>query len=155
MALYTKTGDTAFPTSPVFTAWKAPLPVDKVNTAVTLSGVTPNGRSFSIDLGNDVQYRNLFNQEDVVIVDRRVVGTISFEQPAVATKDWMDIAEKGTSFALSLVHGTTAGAFVQVTADRLQMVNPRYSDQQGVRFIDAELVFVPNAGSDDISVIAR
>lgn len=144
----------AFPASPVFSAWKRPLPIDKANTAMAYFGQNINGRSLSFDLGNEVQYRNLFNQEDVLISNRNITGKTSFELPPLATYNWIGAALAGTSGTLSLSHGLTAGNKVQISANAMQVTNPAYSDHLGVRFLDVDLQFVPVSGNDDLTISA-
>lgn len=154
MSLYAQPVDGAFPASPSFTAWKKPLVCNRTNTALSLFGYNANAKSLSLDSGNQVKYRNLFNQEDIAITDRAVVGKTSFEMTKLAEKDWFDIVEAGTTGSLNLVHGLTAGNKVSLNATDMRAINPTYSDEDGVRFLNLDLEFVPNAGSDDITITA-
>ncbi len=146
--------DGAFPATPAFTGWKKPLPIDKANTAMSYFGQNINGKTLSIDIGNEVNYRNLFNQEDVVISNRNIAGKTSFEMPLRATYDWLGAAVAGTSGTLSLTHGLTAGNKVAISANAMQVTNPSYSEHLGVRFLDVDLQFVPTSGSDDLTISA-
>ncbi len=154
MGLFSAPVDGAFPATPVFTAWKKPLVLDKANTAMNYFSQSINGKSLSIDLGNDLQYRNLFNQEDVLITNRNVTGKASFEMPLVATYNWIGAAVAGTTSTLTLTNGTVAGNKFMVSATDMQVSNPAYSDHLGTRFLDVDLTFMPNAGNDDITIKA-
>ena len=153
--LYQGPVDGAFPASPAFSGWKKPFVCNKVNTQMSLFGVNLNAKTLNIDVANDVQYRNLFNQEDITIVDRSVTGSASFEMTTVAQKNWFELAEQATTSTCNLTHGVGAGNIVGLYATDMHLISPKYSDNQGVRFLDVGLEFVPNAGNDDITVTAR
>lgn len=137
-------------------AYVQPLPVnDTYTTAATLAGQTLVMESFSLDMGVDVQYRNLVNAEKVIIVDRSPTGSISFEAPTLATKNWFTHALddlKTVGGALSIVHGTTDGNIITIAAPKVQVTEPSYAESQGQMMLNANLRFTYDTGDDEVSI---
>lgn len=121
------------------------------NTQFSLFGISAVLETLQIDLGNTVLFRDRPNAAEVVITDRAVAGSVTFEANTVATYDWMSAAAAKTTGALALTQGTTAGNEVQVAAPRVQLGNPTYADQNGVLCVTMPLIFVRGAGDDEIS----
>lgn len=140
-----------------YTGWDTPLAVNKQNTPTfTLHGVSVPMSKFSVDIGNDVVFRNIVNSETVMITDRKASGSVSFDAGLMATKNWFTIAEAATLGELSFSHGTTAGHRVDITTYNAQIVSPKYSGEDGIIKLDADLRFVPsNTGNDDFVMIVR
>lgn len=140
-----------------YTGWTTPLAVNKQNTPTfTLHGASAPMSKFSIDLGNQVVFRNIVNSELVMITDRQSVGSVSMEAGLMATKNWFSVAELATLGALSMVHGTVAGNIVEIASANVQIVSPKYSSEDGIMMTDADLRFVPSStGNDEITLIVR
>jgi len=142
--------DTALPT-PTLTAFKTPLPVNKANTPTfSLHGFAATVEKFSLDLANEITYRNVVGDESVMLVDRKPAGSISIEEQALATKNFHDICVNSTLGALQMVHGTTAGSIVQIDAPKVQLLSPTYADSNGVLMLNMNMVLTPNAGDDEL-----
>lgn len=147
--------DAALPTA-VYTGFTTPLAVNKVNTPTfTVHTYSAVCQAVSLDMANDVQYRNLINYEGVDNVDRAPVGEMTIESTLMATKNWFDIAKTMTTGALNLVHGTTAGNIVQVQAPAVQIMNPKYSEASGIVMLSAGLKYRPVSGNDEFSIQFR
>lgn len=143
--------DTAIPGGAVYTGFKAPLGINKVNTPTfTLHGTAFKAQSLSLDIANQVVYRNLIGSESILITDRAPAGQCSIETEPVATKDWYTIIKNGTLGALQLVHGSVAGLIVQIDAPKVQLINPTFSDSDGVSMFNTNLSLLPNAGNDEL-----
>lgn len=145
--------DAALPTA-VYSGFTTPLAVNKINTPTfSIHGVTAVAQSITLDMANDVQYRNLINYEGVDNVDRAPVGEMVIEAGPVATKNWFDVAKTMTTGALSLNHGTTPGNIVTLAAPAVQITNPRYSETSGVAMLTAGLKYKPTtAGNDEFTI---
>jgi len=153
--LYNAVTDAAAPT-PTYTAFMAPKPVDTTWTPTgTLHGITPVISGISIAMNNAVAYRKLIGSESVIITDRKPSGQITFEAGLVATKDWWTTARNATLAALQIVHGTVAGNIIQIDAPKVQIGAPQYQDQDGIAMLQCDLTFTPNAGNDEISIVAK
>lgn len=150
---YSTTTDTALPNDSVYTAFQAPQAVNKVNTtAFTLHTISTPFDSLSIDLGNQVVYRNMPVLEEVLITDRKSSGSISIPMTSVATKAWHDTVKNGTLSTMSMTHGSGAGKIITISAPAAQIITPQYADKDGVVMLTMGLDFQPSAGNDEISI---
>lgn len=150
--LYTPVTDGANPT-PTLTGFKAPLAVNRANTPTfTLHGYAAKVASFESGLNNEVVYRNLVGEESVQIVDRKPAGRVSIENVTVATKDFWSIARAGTKGALQLIHGTAAGAKVQLDAPAVQLLKPAVDEADGIQMLGMDLLLLPSAGNDELTI---
>lgn len=155
MALYGGNADVALP-NPTLTGWQKPVAVNNANTsAFTLHGFAGKLYDFDIDLANLLVHRNLVGGEDVVITDRAPVGNIEIEVPTVAQKDFFTIARDGTLGALTITHGTVAEYKVKIDLPAVQLINPEYTDRDGVLAMKFGLRLVPTAaGNDELKITA-
>lgn len=159
---YTFTGsfslptDTAVPSGAVFSGFPAPLGINKLNSpTMTLHGTAVKTQSFGLNVNNSVVYRNLIGSETISITDRAPSGNIMFETESMATKDWYTAIRQGTQSTLSMIHGTTAGNIIEFSAPKVQLKNPAFSESDGVHMMSLDLNLMPNAGNDELLVIAR
>ena len=141
--------------TPVYTAFKKPVPVNKQNTTLTLHGVSAVVEALQLDMKNEYPYRNLIGYEGVTINDRKPDGSLSMEMVGVATKDWFASIAASTTGALQIVHGTVAGNIVQIDAPAVQLVSPRFADSQGIQMLQANLLFMPVSGNDEITITVK
>ena len=150
--------DQALPSAD-FTGWQTPATISTANTTdINLLGYTASVmQTLSIDIANQVIYRQLVGSESVLITDRKPAGNISIEATTVAAKDWWTMAKNASTGPLSIKHGQTAGNIVGVTAPKVQLMQPKYSDSDGVAMLDASLAFIPNgvAGNDEIRICVK
>lgn len=144
--------DVAFPTGMVFTGFQKPLTVGDVNTATfTIAGLDLVTQSFSLDIANQVAWRDLINLAGVRSPDRKPTASAVFEMTKVATKNWAEDVRLGTEMALSIIHGTTAGNKVQIAAPKLQFnQEPSISEADRVAMLNASFAVMPNAGNDEV-----
>lgn len=155
LGLWSAAADSAPPT-PTYTGFADPLPVSKTNTPTfTLHGQALPLKSLDISLGTNPVHRNMVNQEMVHIPDRQTTGTITFEWPNLGTLDVESVAKAGTLGALALVHGTAGGAIVQVDAPKVQILEPTMVEDEGLVMCQAQLLFVPDAGDDEIKLTVK
>lgn len=130
-----------------------PEAFNNANTVTaSLHGETIALEQISMDLQNQIEHRDVVGDEKILIVDRRVIGTISFEAPLISTKDWFAAVAARTSGAIQLVHGDTAGNIVQIDAGNVEVGNPSYSDSQGIKMMNLDLIMKPTIGNDDIKL---
>lgn len=146
----------ATPTGTSYTGWTAPLGVTKANTPTfTLHSIAVKATQFSIDMANDVNYRNYIGSESVNLTDRKPTGSTTFEYDAVSVKDWFTPVRLGTLSTLQMVHGTTAGNIVQIDAPKVQLTNPSLSEDTGIAMLSLGLELQPNAGNDEIVISVK
>ncbi|RTR01939.1 phage tail tube protein [Halomonas nitroreducens] len=130
------------------------VPVNKANTTAAIDGHSACLASLSLDVGNQVEYRNLVNCESVHITDRGVTGTANIEAPDLATKDYFAAVESHKSAGVNLVaatltHGTVAGNIVELAGTHVQLSSISPTDNQGIMHYDLGLRFLPDGSADD------
>jgi len=159
---YTFTGsfsnpaDAALPSGVDYSGFTAPLGINKVNTpSLTIHGAAVKADTLSIDLANNVIYRNLIATESIKITDRSPSGQTSFETESVAFKDWTAIVRLGTLGPLELVHGTVAGRIVEIDAPKVQLTEPTLTDSDGISMSNYNLTLQPDTGNDELVVTFR
>jgi len=146
--------DTALPAQ-TLTAFKAPVPVSKAATTLSIHGYSAPGESLTIDLGNQVEPRMLIGSESIEIVDRRATGTAVIEAAELAAVDWFDRALNRTRGALSAVHGTAAGNIIEVSAAAVEIGRPSYGQTQQVTNVSLPLMFASVSTDDDLKITVR
>lgn len=152
--LYNGPADTALP-AVTLTAFKKPLPVNKTNTTLSLHGIACVAESLMVDLGNSVEPRLLIGSDSIEITDRKATGRAVIEATALATKDWFSTALASTRAALDFGHGTAAGAIVEIDAPAVEIGPPEAGQTQGIINYALPLMFVPNAGDDELTITVR
>lgn len=142
--LYGGVSDAAFP-SPDTSAFVEPLPFVPPHVALSLHGIDSFGlESLEVDLGNDVQYRNLPNQTEAVrIVNRQSSASIELEGVRNAVYDWYAAVRSATKGGLALTHGTVAGNIVQLTAPSVMASEPKFTENQGLVHLQLSLDLLP------------
>jgi hypothetical protein len=134
-----------------------PLAVNQSNTTVSFGAYSIRLESFNIDLGNDVQYRNRTNRQDVIIADRNVAGKAMFELPLIAEANFLGaagICTNATASALSIVHGAAAGNILTLSAPKAQLFKPSPKYDKGTLMLECDLHLARNtAGNDEMSLV--
>ena len=160
MWTFTFTGLHNDPTAPTVIAadtsgFAAPLPVTDTNTPTyTVDAYNAKAESFSLDMANNVVYRNVVNSESVIITDRAPAGTLVFEQEEIGTKDFWAITKAETLIAISIVHGTAAGNIITVGGSYVQLSQPSLSDSDGISVMNMTTLWTPStSGDDEMSVV--
>lgn len=140
------------PLVPDWSAWLAALGANSVNTpTITLMGEAVCMESLSIDLANNLVYRDLPGcAPKAEITDRAPTGTIVFEMVDPDVYDWIEAARLKTAGALQIVHGTAAGKIVQIDAPVVTLGAPSYSDSEGKNMVSFPLTFEPDTGNDEL-----
>lgn len=136
----------------VMTAFKKPVPVNKVNTTLTLFALTGACEGVTFDLGNQIEPRFLIGAESIEHVDRQMTGSATMEAVLLATKNWFQIADAHTTGAMALQHGTQAGNIVSLAAPAIQIGRPNYGETQRIVNNTLPLMFTPSIGNDEFSL---
>lgn len=137
-----------------YSAFQAPLGVNKANTTLVLDSIAVACSSFAWDIGNTVVKRDLMNVDSTEITNRLSVGSVTFQNNSVTAKDWISMARASAVVPLVLKHGQGATNTVTIKADRAQIGKPTYSDSDGVQMITIPLSFIPsNAGNDEWAIV--
>lgn len=159
---FSLTGRYAKPTAtaqydPTYTA-AVPFPFSSYNTTTfSVHAQAVVGESLSLNLGCNVVHRNLAGFDGVLITDRAPTGSAMFEAVTIATKDFYVAAQSHlgaiVNAGLSVVHGVGAGKVCTIASSQAQLANISESDSDGIRMINADLIFVPtDAGNDEFSI---
>lgn len=155
--LYQAVVDGSAPT-PTYTGFITPLPVNAANSSgfslLSYSGLM---QSLSLNVGNEVTYRNLVAQESVLITDRNSTGSVTIEAPTIAQKDYFASVKNVTLGSLALTHGTTAGNKVDVIAtNSVQVTTPTYQEMDGIVMLQMGLNFNPTgSGNNEFSIVVK
>ncbi|SFK74432.1 hypothetical protein SAMN05216302_101435 [Nitrosomonas aestuarii] len=151
--LYNATADASIPGGVDYSAFQTPQAVNNTNTtAFSLHGASPVLDTFSISVNNTVPYQNMVGEERVSITDRRMSANASFKMTSVATKAWHNLIRAGTTGALALTHGTTAGSIFDFDAPAAQLKEPSYSDKDGVVMLNLGMDLLPDSGNDELVI---
>jgi hypothetical protein len=154
-ALYTAATAVSNPAA-TFTNQAKPVAVNSDNTtAVSVHGFAACLESLSLDLANDVVFRQLAGcTQNVQITDRKPSGEFTVEAPALGSKDYFAGLSAQTLAAISLQHGQTAGNICTLSLPSCNLGSISYADSNGVLMISG--AFMPNptgAGNNEISLV--
>lgn len=130
------------------------VPINKQNSTFSMFGLAARMQSFSHNVGNQVEYRNLVGYEGVHITDRRATGNVTIEAPDLSELNVFEKVESHQGITLdsvALTHGTEAGNIIKVEGMQVQAANVTPSDNQGIMHYGMELRYLPT-GSDDNDV---
>lgn len=128
------------------------LPINKQNTVANIDSHAACMSSLSLELGNEVTYRNLINCESVQITNRAVTGSTNIEAPDIATKDYFTAVESHNGVTLvpvTITHGATAGNIVEIKGNKVQLASISPTDSDGIMHYDIGLRFLPDGSADD------
>jgi hypothetical protein len=145
--------DTAMATGTTFSGFIQPVAVNKANTTFTLHSYSGKMESFTLDVGNTVNYINRVGNEEVIIADRNMTGSVMMELDAIASKDWLAIVRAGTASTLSIVHGTVAGNICTLSGPKAQPLEPSYSNKDGIAMVTFPISIQPSSGNDEASLV--
>lgn len=150
IGLYGGITDVAMP-APVLTAFQKPVAVNKINTTFTLYGFTGVLSSLTITQGCEHVYKNAPNSEAINFIGRKSKGSVTIELPLITAKDFFSIcrAEPPTLGALAVTHGVTAGNKFIVAAAGMRVINPKYSEAEGVALLSMDFDLQPTAAGND------
>lgn len=138
------------------TPFVQPVPVSNANTPdFTVHGYAAVLQTLSLDLGVSTRHRDYVNSAAVLISDRQGSGSVKIEAPSISVIDFFATALAATQGPLRVVHGTTAGNTVEVSCPKVQLIKPRYSDDNGITMLDVDLVPIPDAGNDELLITVR
>ena len=111
--------------------------------------------SLSLDVGNELAYRELVGgTKEVLITDRAISGSVSIEAPTIAQKDYFSAALTDQTLGnLSFLHGTSDGNKVQLTSSKVDIGDVAYGEADGVAMLEIPYTLVPTAANNEVSLI--
>jgi hypothetical protein len=156
---YTDPTDVAIPSGADFSGFTQPKTVGKLNTPTcSFFGTNVVMQSISVDLANDLSYRDLIGGGGPSSQDRNPTGSAVIELTTVATKNWAQAVKDGTTGAVSVVHGVVAGNIVQLDMPKIQINGePSISDDASNAMLTVPFAVLPNGtnGNDEIKITVR
>ena len=158
--------------TPSYNKQADPLLFDNGNTSgFKIFGETGLQMSnFSLDIGNEVVYRELVGgSPEVLITNRNITGSVTVEAVNLASggsQQWNPFAAAladGTLGEISFTHGTTALNKVtiqsglvtdQTSKNRVDLGAISYGEEQGIAMWEVPYTMIPTtAGNDEFSLI--
>lgn len=153
---YSPITDAPNPTGVDYSAFMKPLAANKANTpAWSLGSYTGCLQALTLDMANQLVWRALIGCEGARITDRRPAGSLVLELPSIAQLDWPTMVLDAVDQDLALTHGRVAGNIVEIKAPTTQLINPTYSDQDGIAMLNLDTAFQPDQGNDEVELVFR
>lgn len=122
-------------------------------TAVSVHGFACSLESFSLELANEVVYRQLAGAtRSVIITDRAPEGEVQIEAPAIGSKDYFAAVSGQTLGTLGFQHCQTAGSIVTFAAPSVNIGSPSYEDSDGVLMLSMPFMPNPVSGNDEFTI---
>ncbi|MDO9277131.1 MAG: phage tail tube protein [Polaromonas sp.] len=152
-------------TAPTLTAWKTPVPITKANvtdiqfgctyTAGELSaGTAYNSTGLTLDWGNAVAFAPMLATEQVMLTDRKMVGTLSLDLTAAQEVTMMTSVKANATQSIGFVIGNTTGNKIMLHMPAVQLINPKKEDFNGMRLIGFDMRILPVAGNDELRIVS-
>ena len=149
----------------VLTGWKVPPTVTKANvtdillgctyaTGALSGGVSYNSSGLTLDWGNVVAFAPLLTNEQVVLTDRNLKGTVELDLTAAQEVTQLANVKANTLTGMGFVIGNTSGNKIMIFMPAVQLLNPKKVDFNGMRLIGFDLAPTPVAGNDEIKLIS-
>lgn len=158
--IYVAPDDSAQP-SVTYANQATPLIFKQGNTTgLNVMGLTTAKLStYSLDIGNEIVYRELVGGTgEVLLTNRNVSGNVSIEAVALTTgsgaKDFFATALANTLGIIEFTHGTTAGNIVKVDSARADISDVSYGDLDGIAMLEIPFTAIPSsAGNDEVEIV--
>ncbi len=143
--------------TPDFSAFQVPVPAGKGRTsAFILNGWAGIPLSLNIDLANGVVFHETLTTNEIIIAGREPAGQLKVELEALSTKNFFTDALANTTGSMSIQHGQTSGNIVVIDTPNTQILQPNYSEKNGIATLDMNLAFIPgNAGDDELKITVK
>ena len=111
--------------------------------------------SYSLDIGNEIVYRELVGGTgEVLLTNRSVSGNLSIEAVALSVKDYFATALADTLGIIEFTHGTSAGNIVKVDSARGDIADVSYGDLDGIAMLEIPFTAIPSsAGNDEVEIV--
>lgn len=115
--------------------------------------VDPCLQNLEIDIGNQIQYRELVGcDKQINIFNRRSTGTATIDAVLMAKKNYFDAANNNETGVLKFTHGTEPGNRVSFSAARANLTSVSYTETDNVLQYSIPFVLLPdkaNGGQGD------
>jgi hypothetical protein len=152
MGIYNAVAANSAALTPVFTAWKKPVPFRASTVSCTLIGQTVGLHKIAFDFGQKVEFYDHSEEESIQITDRESRFDATFEETEIGTHDFFADAVAETTGVLTYVHGVTAGNIVTVASPLTQITKPTPTDVQGVSALQCTGPLVTDGTDPDYTI---
>lgn len=128
-------------------------------TTTTLGSYSAIIEKMILKFGNSVVERTSMNATEGVLAfmvgNRAPSGVMTCEAVLRATTnaDFWSYFHSGTTKALSMVLGATAGNIITITAPVCLLRAPKYGDRDGLRLMDIEFQMARSSGNDEMEIV--
>ncbi len=159
-------GETAVATPALtLTSWKAPLPINTVNSGLLTigctyaagalaGGTTYTSKGLEVTLGNALNFMELLGGESVDITDRDVNAKCTLDLTAAQELANMALVRSGATQGIGLLHGTVAGYKLLTHLPACQLKNPIKDTLNGRRVISYDINAAPTVGNDEWRIVS-
>jgi len=112
-------------------------------------------QSFSLEMANEIVYRELVGcTKQVLVTNRAPAGEVMIEAVTMATHNFFNDATGSSTGNLTFQHGQTAGNIVTFTAGQIDLGNPSYSDEDGIQMLTLPYIATPtDSGNDELELV--
>jgi hypothetical protein len=139
-----------------YSHFKAPKPVSFDNTPVfELFGYKAVMESLSLDMNIEVAHRTPVNSKSVPITGRSASGEVTIELPRIDDINYHNFITNHLTGSLSMQHGIEAGNIIDIYCPKVQLLNPRIGESEGVATLTMGLGLIPDSGNDEILIRVR
>jgi len=107
-------------------------------------------------VANALAYRDLVNGGGATSADRSPSGSTVIEMTTVAQKNWPELVRQGTTGAMQITHGATAGQIVQLDMPKIQLTSePSISDDNKNVMLNLGFDVLPVTGNDELIITVK
>lgn len=127
-------------------------------TTTTFGSYAAIIEKMNLKFGNSVVERTSLAAAEGILAfmvgNREPSGVMTCEAVLRATTnaDFLSYFDAGTTKALSMVLGATAGNIVTITAPACKLSAPKYGDRDGLRTFDIEFQMARSSGNDEMTI---
>ena len=147
-------------TAPTFDDQAVPDVVNSANTTgIAALGLTSACmESFSLDLGNELPFRQLAGcSASYPITNRLPSGELVVEAPIIGSgtgeKDFFAQVLSQATGAIGWQHGQTAGSIITLAMGQCNIDGPSYSDSDGIQMLNIPFMAQATAANNEMSLV--
>lgn len=135
------------------------VPVIVKGTTTTFGSYAAIIEKLNLKFGNSIVERTSLAASEGILAfmvgNRRPSGVMTCEAVLRATSnaDFWSYFDAGTTKALSMVLGATAGNIVTISAPKCILESPKYGDRDGLRLFDIGFQMARNSGNDEMEIV--
>jgi hypothetical protein len=146
--------------TPTFSNQAVPVVVNSANTTgIAALGLTSACmESFSLDLGNELPFRQLAGcSASYPITNRLPSGELVIEAPVIGSgtgeKDYFAQVLSQATGSIGWQHGQTAGNIVTLAMGQCNIDGPTYSDSDGIQMLNIPFMAQATAANNEMSLV--